>query len=1161
VFDFIKKYGLWFFVIIFLVLSTQFLIKNHQLPKQYQLDVTLLLHNLEKEAFEKSLQRDLVSAEKHFPLLQKWKKERWYFVQHINDTPAVWNSNKIELDFRKNQNIGQLFYQFGDDFYATFVVDSSLSFAFRLANDGVLHSKFVNFYPQLKNYHLDFKQNLNDSNLSFSFNQEILLSGLWYFLGLALSLFLLVLLHMQRKEWKEVWILIATQVIWFFTFVFLKSFFAPEFSSNIHVLHYTYFRYVLFGLLIISVTITLILQFQGYLKNHFVKIFGLLTTWAVAIFFGNWFNEMIQLSDWFLDFEQLNLLESNSILVLGVVSGFLYFVWFLWNQGSFYSSRDNLKYFIWILPILWIFHLIFGTIFSLIFTSFFTIFMISRWFEFSERNSILIRFLTIAIFCGWFIHKSEERREISFVNSWASTLTENRDTLVEQKLLEIELEIVKLFTTPHTYDSTERLTPTITENLIEQLYFSQHLDKYELLLFRFTTDNELLNRENIFSYEDLNNLYLFHSDPTLANYFYRIKDPRLFHGYIIKLENCLLEENVSTTFLMVKPRLSQSENFYPETFENNSNAPIYNPSNYSVGVYYREELVSKTGNVGFPYRTENLKKTMDEISLRQYSHRYFENDNGFQAIISDNRNRDIAFIALLTICLIVSFIFTVIGLILPFMAGKWTWDYLKTQLFDHYYLRSQIVQSIFGVLLVAMILSSFFLIRVTKNNYQNKQEENLHQLVTTLARQMTENETNQGKILDDSLLLQLRINQLSKNHRVDLNIYDLQGKLLSTSENWIYTAEIFSKWMNYFALNNFEQQKITQLILNEEVEGTSYLSAYAHILNNQNKPIAYINIPLFPSKLDINKQISSILVNFINSYFFILMLGIFVAYLISIRITNPIRDLTAKLARTEINAKNELLEYTRNDEIGTLVKQYNLMVEQLQVSIQKLADSEREYAWREMAQQVAHEIKNPLTPMKLSLQYLQRSSKTDAPEVLQQKYLKTSEMLIKQIDALSNMASEFSNFAKLPDLQLEPIDLSKLLQETIDLFRSNGNLQITTQIEENIHIVADKHQLERVINNVIINAIQAIPENRKPKIELTLKSVHKLAEICIKDNGVGIEEKFAKKVFVPNFSTKTSGMGLGLAICKKIIENTEGNISFESEIGVGTTFKITLPKK
>ena len=1160
-FQFIKKYGLWFFVVIFLILSTQFLIKNHQLPKKYHLDVTKFIQNLEKEAFEKSLHNDLLSSEKYFSLLQKWKNDRWYFVQHSNGTPIIWNSNKIDLDFRNTLKEGQLFYHFGDDFYATFVIDSSISLAFRIANDGVLHSKFIDFFPQLENYHLDSKQTLDDSNLSFSFNQEKLLYGLWYFLGLALSLFLLVLLHLQRKEWKEGWILMATQVIWFFTFAFLRSFFAPEVGSHSLVLQYTYFRYVLFGLVIISVIITLFLQFQGYMKRSIVKIFGFVATWAVAIFLGNWFNELIQMSDWFLDFEQLNLLKSNSIFALGVISGFLYFIWFLLNYWSFFSSKENLKYFIWILPILWILHLIFGNNFSLIFTSFYTIFIISRLFEFSERNSILIRFLAIAIFSGWFIHISEEQREKYYVNSWASTLTENRDTLVEQKLLEIELDIVKLFTTPRSHDSTEKSTPTITENLIEQLYFSQHLDKYELLLFRFTTDNELLNRENIFSYEELNNLYLFHSDPTLANYFYRIRDPRLFHGYIVKLENCVLEENVSTTFLMVKPRLSQSENFYPETFENNANAPVYNPTNYSVGVYFRGELVSKTGNVGFPFSTENLEKRMDEISRRQYNHRFFENENGFQAVISDNRNRDIAFIALLTICLIVSFIYTIVGLVLPFMAGKWTWDYLKIQLFDHYYLRSQIVQSIFGVLLVAMILSSFFLIRVTKNNYQNKQEENLNQLVTTLARQMTENESNQGKILEDSLLLQLRINQLSKNHRVDLNIYDLQGKLLSTSENWIYSAEIFSKWMNYLALHNFKEQNITQLIVNEEVEGTSYMSAYANILDNHNKPIAYINIPLFPSKLDINKQISSILVNFINSYFFILMLGIFVAYLISVRITNPIRELTAKLARTDLNVKNERLEYQRNDEIGTLVKQYNLMVEQLQVSIQKLADSEREYAWREMAQQVAHEIKNPLTPMKLSLQYLQRSSKTDAPEVLQQKYLKTSEMLIKQIDALSNMASEFSNFAKLPDLQLEPIDLSKLLHETIDLFRSNGNLQITTQIEENIHIIADKHQLERVINNIIINAIQAIPENRKPKITLTLKSAHNCAEILIKDNGIGIEEKFAKKVFVPNFSTKSSGMGLGLAICKKIIENTKGNISFESEIGEGTTFKITLPKK
>lgn len=470
------------------------------------------------------------------------------------------------------------------------------------------------------------------------------------------------------------------------------------------------------------------------------------------------------------------------------------------------------------------------------------------------------------------------------------------------------------------------------------------------------------------------------------------------------------------------------------------------------------------------------------------------------------------------------------------------------------------MRSIFVVLFAAMLLSSYFLIRVTKNNYQEKQLENLIQLVTTISRQIAENEVGAESILKDSMMLQLRINQLSKSHGVDLNVYGSDGSLLSTSENWIYKNQILAKWMNFKAFNSFQTFNPTQLVVNEELEGTNYVSAYSNILDGDNNSLAYLNVPLFPSKMDINKQISSILVNFINSYFFILLLGIFVAYVFSLRITNPIRALTAKLASTEITGKNELLKYDREDEIGTLVNQYNQMVEELEINIKKLADSEREMAWREMAQQVAHEIKNPLTPMKLSLQHLQRAALKDSPEVLQNKFEKTSQMLIKQIDALTNMASEFSNFAKLPDVELQYLNISDLLKDVVAFFQSNETLNIVSEIEDDLTTMADKSQLERVFNNIIINAIQAIPEDREARINVEMKAKKNQISISISDNGVGIEEQFANKIFVPNFSTKTSGMGLGLAICKKIIENTKGTISFETKVGQGTIFYILLPK-
>jgi two-component system nitrogen regulation sensor histidine kinase NtrY len=225
-----------------------------------------------------------------------------------------------------------------------------------------------------------------------------------------------------------------------------------------------------------------------------------------------------------------------------------------------------------------------------------------------------------------------------------------------------------------------------------------------------------------------------------------------------------------------------------------------------------------------------------------------------------------------------------------------------------------------------------------------------------------------------------------------------------------------------------------------------------------------------------------------------------------------------------------------------------------------MAENEREGAWREMAKQVAHEIKNPLTPMKLSVQHLQRSYTNGPSEQLDILFTKTSKLIIEQIESLSAMASEFSNFAQMPEDKFEVFDVSTILQSTKDLFKQSENAEIIVNIKPEIFIYADPEQVKRVFNNLIKNATQAIPDNRKGKIDIDLKTVNNKVKITIKDNGKGIPTENYKKVFVPNFSTKNSGMGLGLAICRKIVESAKGTITFVSKKNIGTTFTITLPR-
>jgi nitrogen fixation/metabolism regulation signal transduction histidine kinase len=289
--------------------------------------------------------------------------------------------------------------------------------------------------------------------------------------------------------------------------------------------------------------------------------------------------------------------------------------------------------------------------------------------------------------------------------------------------------------------------------------------------------------------------------------------------------------------------------------------------------------------------------------------------------------------------------------------------------------------------------------------------------------------------------------------------------------------------------------------------------------------------------------------------------GLFSVWLAN-RITGPLKILKQKFSILSLAKSNDLIYYKKKDEIGTLISEYNKMVIALSESVQKLAQSEREGAWREMAKQVAHEIKNPLTPMKLSVQYLQKSLKED-PNNWPKKFEKVSITLIEQIEALNNIANEFSNFAVLPKINLSKINIVNFLEITIQLFQNTPNVSISFENitkQKNLMIEADREQMLRVFNNLIKNAIQAVETKKTGKIEIECSLIDtKNILIKIKDNGVGINQENFEKIFVPNFTTKSSGTGLGLAIVKNIIESFGGKVYFESEINIGSTFFMELP--
>jgi nitrogen fixation/metabolism regulation signal transduction histidine kinase len=394
----------------------------------------------------------------------------------------------------------------------------------------------------------------------------------------------------------------------------------------------------------------------------------------------------------------------------------------------------------------------------------------------------------------------------------------------------------------------------------------------------------------------------------------------------------------------------------------------------------------------------------------------------------------------------------------------------------------------------------------------------------------------------------------------DINLYDSNGKLYATSRPEVFNKGFVGNLMNSDAYYNITYQYKPEVVLEEHIGELKYLSAYVPYYNAKGKVIAYLNLPYFTRQNNLTREVSSFAITLVNIYLILILLAMSITFFITNGLTRPLLMLQRKFREIELGKKNEPIVYKRMDEIGSLVSEYNRMLEELSSSAEILAKSEREIAWREMAKQIAHEIKNPLTPMKLSVQHLLRSynDKTPGWETLVEKMGKT---LIEQIDALSTIASEFSLFARLPSPVIERINLVEKAQSIVQLYKQSDNVNIVFEnhnIDE-IYVNADKEQMLRVLTNLVKNAIQAIPIGKEGLVKVETLNYSSLAIVKISDNGTGITDEVQKKLFNPNFTTKSSGMGLGLAMVKNMVEGMGGKIQYVTKAGEGTTFFVELP--
>lgn len=405
-----------------------------------------------------------------------------------------------------------------------------------------------------------------------------------------------------------------------------------------------------------------------------------------------------------------------------------------------------------------------------------------------------------------------------------------------------------------------------------------------------------------------------------------------------------------------------------------------------------------------------------------------------------------------------------------------------------------------------------------------------------------------------------RIHELSDIHSLEINFFDLKGRLIISSKSAFKIDKKIPN-INSEILKNLEKSSEKRIVITKSQENETYLkTSYSYIKDNKFKNLAILNIPYEENSDFYNEEAKKFLTRYAQVYALMFIISILLSFLLSRNITKSISQISEKLEITQLNERNQKLTLQPgNQEINGLILSYNNMVDSLEESAQKLAQSEREHAWREMAKQVAHEIKNPLTPMRLTIQSFQRKFDANDPNI-NQKLSDYSEMLIQQIDTMTTVASAFSNFANMPGQQNEMLNIVQISKKALEIFDEEHIQFLTT--EKEINTLFDRAQLTRIVTNLVKNAIQAIPENQETKsVVVNLSRIEKHFELKISDNGTGISAENAAFIFEPKFTTKNSGMGLGLAIIKNIIENYNGTITFETQERIGTTFIVTLPIK
>ncbi len=749
--------------------------------------------------------------------------------------------------------------------------------------------------------------------------------------------------------------------------------------------------------------------------------------------------------------------------------------------------------------------------------------------------------------------KKEQKQRVKFATEFTGT----KDYTAISAFRAVENRIV----------ADQTVLDLVSRNLIDDLYnklkrdyFDGYLSKYEFKAFLLklpgTTDSV---KPKVAGFQG--------SIPSgslkISRYFYYSTAKKGGYNYFAVLPL----QNTNTGLVVELKARTFSQSNFPEVLMEGNPPSQEGLRSYSVAFYRNNNLVTQHGKYIYPLKNSRYRGSTYRYKFLEtdgYDHLFFKPDKNNLVVISKDVPTILQQIASVSFLFLVLLLFFIIVLLLHWLIlnishhrlnlHKFNWSYLvyRNKILYRTRIQASMVSAIITTLIIVGLITYFSIL------HQYRQEQNT--ILLDRSEQIARGLESKLLYMDDLKRDVLSDNLFADVNAIDLNLYDISGKLLKTTQPKIFEYGIQADRISPTAFVNLKKLKRSEFIDKEKAGKLNYLTAYKPIRNSKNKIIAFLSLPNYNYSKNANKQLNTFLNTLINIYALVLVTIGFFAVFVANKITYPLTLIQESLSKIKIGTKNEPIVWKRDDEIGRLIIEYNKMISALEDNAYRLAKSERESAWREMAKQIAHEIKNPLTPLKLGVQLLEKSWKENDPN-FSKKFEKFSKSFIEQIESLSQIASEFSNFAKIPDTTFTDVNLPEVILQSIQVFSKLNDLQIEFENKSgnNVTIKGDRDYLLRIFNNLLKNAVEAIPDYVDGHIKVILEERRGTAHLTVTDNGKGIPENLRDRIFHPNFTTKSSGTGLGLAFVKQAVENMAGSVSFKTNDNEGTSFFIDIP--